>query len=107
MTWAWLLGVRRARILAIAICISTGDISATTRASLAGVVPPISRTTSARGTLTSTAIRASVDVIERHRLVGDREVDAVAGDELVDHVELDGVFAVEFDHHPVTNDQRR
>ena len=60
MTCAWLLGVRRARILAIAICISTGDISAITRASLAGVVPPISRTTSARGTLMSTAIRASV-----------------------------------------------
>ena len=59
MTCAWLLGVRRARILAIAICISTGDISAITLASLAGVVPPISRTTSARGTLTSTAIRAN------------------------------------------------
>jgi hypothetical protein len=59
VTCAWLLGVRRARILAIAICISTGVSSAMTLASLAGVVPPISRTTSARDTLMSTVIRAS------------------------------------------------
>jgi hypothetical protein len=54
-----LLGVRLARSLDIAICISTGVITATTRASLAGVTPPIRRTTSALGTLTSMAMRAS------------------------------------------------
>ncbi len=61
-----------------------------TRASFAGVRPRESRTSSARGTLTSTSMCASVEVVERHRLGGDFEIEAVRDDEAVDDVEVGG-----------------
>ncbi len=59
VTCAWLLGVRRARSLAIAMPSSGGVSKASTRASLAGVAPALSAVTSARGTPGSTARRAN------------------------------------------------
>ncbi len=58
VTCAWLLGVRRARTLVIAIISSTGRSIASGAASLAGVIPPARRTSSSRGTAGSTSIRA-------------------------------------------------
>ena len=46
------------------------------------------------------------DVVERHRLLGDREVDAAAGDELVEQVELGLGLAVELDDAAVLDAQR-
>ena len=66
-----------------------------TRASLAGVSPRERRTSSARGTSTSTSRRASSCVVERHRLRRDVEVEAVRDDEAVDDVEVGGVAAVD------------
>jgi hypothetical protein len=69
------------------------------------VVPPISRTTSARGTPASTAIPASV-VGRGHGLGGDVEIQAVAGDELVDDVEVGGGLAVQLGDLTVAHHQR-
>ena len=95
MTCAWLLGVRRTRILVTAICSSTGRRRATTRASFSGVAP--------RGEADDLrARRAGVDdqagerdVVERVRLLGHRRVEAARGDEGVDEVEVGGRRAVE------------
>ena len=59
VTCAWLLGVRRTRILEIAICSSTGRRRATTRASFSGVAPAARRTTAARAVPGSTIRRAN------------------------------------------------
>ena len=89
VTCAWLLGVRRARILVIAICSSTGRSSASDAGQLGRAsCPPTSRTSSARGTVGSTGMRAQRDVVERHRLRRDAEVEPVPRDELVDDVEV-------------------
>ncbi len=59
VTWAWLLGVRRARSLVMAMTSSGGRSKASTRASLAGVAPALSLTISCRGTAGSTRRRAN------------------------------------------------
>ena len=53
-----------------------------------------SRTSSARGTSTSTSMRAIVEIVERHRLGGDLEVEPVRDEEAVDDVEVAGGTAV-------------
>ena len=52
-------GVRRTRIFCIAESSSTGASSASTRASRPGVIPAVSRVTSARGVEPSTSMRAN------------------------------------------------
>ena len=59
VTWAWLLGVRRARSLVIAMTSSAGRSRPSTRVSLAGVAPPLSLMISCRGTAGSTSRRAN------------------------------------------------
>jgi hypothetical protein len=59
VTWAWLLGVRLARIFVIAWPSSGGRSRASTRASLAGVAPADSRMISDRGTSGLTSRRAN------------------------------------------------
>ena len=59
VTWAWLLGVRRARSLVMAMPSSGGRSRASTRASLAGVAPALSRMISPLGTAGSTSRRAN------------------------------------------------
>ena len=66
----------------------------TTSASLAGVMPWASRTSSLRGTFMSTSIRATSCDGMRHRFRRDLRIDVIAGDERVDHVEVAGADAV-------------
>ena len=106
MTWAWIEGVRRTRIFCIAESSSTGASSASTRASFAGVMPAASRVTErARRAAVHERLREG-DVVERHRLLRDGEVDAAAGDELVEQVELVLGLAVELDDAAVGDAQR-
>src|SRR5207253_3177444 len=58
VTCAWFAGARRARSFLSAYIISTGSRKETTRASRASVRPRESRTSSLRGTFTSTSRRA-------------------------------------------------
>ena len=76
-----------------------------TRASFAGVSPRESRTSSARGTSTSTSIRAIVELVDRHRLGRDLEVEPVCNDEPVDHVEVGCVAAVHARDDAVLDDE--
>jgi hypothetical protein len=69
---------------------STGSSVETTRASLAGVSPRDSRTSSSRGTSTSTELMRERLVRERGRLGSGVEVEPVQGEEVVDDVELVG-----------------
>ena len=80
--------------------------SASTRASFAGVMPAARRVTSPRGTSRVDEHPRELDVVERHRLLGDREVDAAARDELVEQVELGLGLAVELDDAAVLDAQR-
>ena len=70
-------------------------------------MPAVRRVTSPRGVSPSTSMRANVDLVERHRLLGDREVDAAARDELVEQVEIGLGLAVELDDAAVLDAQRR
>ena len=107
VTCAWLDGVRRARSLVIAIVSSAGRSSASTRASLAGVAPAVSLTTSARGVKGSTNSRAKFNVGQRHRLGGDVQVEAVPGDEGIERVEVRLGHAVHLDDPPIGDDKAR
>ena len=84
VTCAWLLGVRRARSLVIAIPSSTGRSSREAARQLgrrhAGGQPDQLR--ARHGRVDEHA--GEGEVVERHRLRGDVEVEAVPGDELVD-----------------------
>ena len=100
-----MLGVRRARSFVIAITSSAGRSSASTRASFAGVVPAESRTTSARLTPGSTSMRANATSSIAIASGGDREVEAVPRDVLVDRVEVVLGDAVELDDPPVVHDE--
>ena len=64
VTWAWMEGVRRTRIFAIAASTSKGRRHETTRDSLAGVMP-------AASLVTSTARIGRIDDHPRHLQVGD------------------------------------
>ena len=86
---------------------STGSRSPITRASFAGVSPRESRTSSARGTSTSTSIRASARSSVRHRLGGDVEVEPVRHDEAVDDVELARLASVHPHDDSVLDDELR
>ena len=59
VTWAWFAGNSRDRILVTAIIISSTFIVPTTSTILAGVMAVVSFTTSSRGTVKSTILRAS------------------------------------------------
>ena len=59
-----------------------------TRASFAGVRPRESRTSSARETFDVDEPPRDLEIVERHRLGGDVEVEPVRDDEAVDDVEL-------------------
>ena len=106
VTWAWIEGVRRTRIFCIADSSSTGASSASTRASLAGVMPAASRVTPVARRCPVHERARERDVVERHRLLGDREVDAAARDELVEQVEIGLRLAVELDDAAVLDAQR-
>ena len=107
VTCAWLDGVRRARSLVIAIVSSAGRSSASTRASLAGVAPAASLTTSARGVTRVDEQPGEVHVGQRHRLGGDVQVEAVPGDEGIDRVEVRLGHAVQLDDPAVGDDEAR
>ena len=55
----------------------------------------------------SRAARELIDSLVTNSPPRDREIEAVAGNELVDHVELGDGLAVEFKHLPVAHQQRR
>ena len=70
-------------------------------------MPAASRVTAPRGVAPSTSTLRERDLVERHRLLGDGEVDAATGDELVEQVELGLGLAVELDDAAVRDAQRR
>ena len=78
-----------------------------TRASFAGVRPRESRTSSARDTFDVDEHARELEVVERHRLGGDLEVEPVRDDEAVDHVEVGCVAAVHASDDAVVDDELR
>ena len=107
VTCAWIDGVRRTRIFCIAWRISTGVRSASVAAIFAGVMPGGQpRDLGARNRGIDDHPR-ELDRVERHRLLGHGQVDPVAGDELVDQVELLLRLPVELDHAALLDPERR
>ena len=106
VTCAWIDGVRRTRIFCIAESSSTGASSASTRARRPGVMPAVSRVTSARGVEPSTSMRANSTSSSAIASSATREIDAAARDELVEQVEIGLGLAVELDDAAVLDAQR-
>ena len=79
----------------------------TTRASLAGVRPRASRTSSARGHVDVDEHPRERRVGERHRLGSDVEIDAVGRDEAIERVEALARLAVELADDTVLDHERR
>ena len=105
VTCAWLAGVRRTRILASPIIISSTFMWRMMSHSLAGVQPPAKPAHVGCGDVDVDQHAREVERGRCHRFLGHVQVEAVVGDEEVEGVELGARLAVHLDHAAVLDAQ--